>query len=73
MIITVDPSGLRVQIRALPITINPRSSDQFNVCVFLFILLENNCGTHTECLNIHVFSLKKREMDLIDNRLIGPK
>ena len=61
MTITVDPSGLRVRIRALPITINPRSSNQFHVLRSFFILLEDNCVAHTGCLNIHVFSLKKKE------------
>ena len=38
-------------------------------CKFLFILLEDHCGAHTECMNIHVFSLKKKRNG-IDRKLI---
>ena len=69
MTITVDPSGLRVRIRALPITINRDLPISFMYREVLFILLEDNCGAHTECLNIYVFSLSKKRNG-IDRKLI---
>ena len=69
MTITVDPSGLR----DIPITTNPQSSDQFHVLRVSIYSVEDDLSAHTEWLNIYVFSLKKREMELIENWFIGQK
>ena len=45
----------------------------FMNCKFLFILLEDNRGAHTECLNIHVLSVKKKRNWIYRKLIDRPK
>ena len=73
MTIRVDPSGVRVRIRALRSQLTRDLPISSMYCEFLFILLEDNSGGHTECLNIHVFSLKQKRNGIYRKLIDRPK